>query len=409
MDPALTTLHRLLEEHADEIIDDGTAWVRAESHADLSSRPYAETRGLVAQCLHFYRAHIFAGDTGPREAFIEVVTSNRSNLKFSVSTLLRGFLSFREAMTRLLARLELPAEQALAIVRRIDVVSFEASFRTADIYVAKLNRVLDATREELIRKDKLAALGGLVAGVAHEINTPLGVAVTAASLVADRLHEVEAAFTAGTLRRQDLQQGLIHAQEAARMTLGNLRRAAGMVGNFKQIAVDQTSEARREVALGPYVREVVASLGPMYRRTPHRVLVQVLQDVELTTFVGAISQVCTNLVHNALMHAFPGERPGQITLTVDRQGDGGALLICRDDGAGMDAQVLRRIYEPFFTTQRGRGGSGLGMHIVHNLVTDLLGGSIAVESSPGQGTAVTIQLPNLSAEVDLAAQAPERP
>jgi hypothetical protein len=160
-----------------------------------------------------------------------------------VSTLLRGFLSFREAVTRLLARLEVPAEQALVIVRKVDEVSAEASFRTADIYVAKLNRVLDATREELIRKDKLAALGGLVAGVAHEINTPLGVAVTAASLVADRLHEVETAFTAGTLRRQDLQHGLAQAQEAARMTLGNLRRAAGMVGNFKQIAVDQQSEA----------------------------------------------------------------------------------------------------------------------------------------------------------------------
>jgi signal transduction histidine kinase len=130
-----------------------------------------------------------------------------------------------------------------------------------------------------------------VAGVAHEINTPLGVAVTAASLVADRLHEVETAFTAGTLRRQDLQHGLAQAQEAARMTLGNLRRAAGMVGNFKQIAVDQQSEARREVSLGPYVREVIASLGPLYRRTPHRVSVNVLQDAVVTTFVGAISQV----------------------------------------------------------------------------------------------------------------------
>lgn len=395
------TLRRLLDEHADEIIDDGTAWVRAESHADLSSRPYSETRQLVAQCLNFYRAHIFAGDTGPREAFIEVVTSNRSNLKFSVSTLLRGFLSFREAVTRLIARLGIAAEEALVIVRRVDEVSAEASFRTADIYVAKLNRVLDATREELIRKDKLAALGGLVAGVAHEINTPLGVAVTAASLVADRLHEVETAFTAGTLRRQDLQHGLTQAQEAARMTLGNLRRAAGMVGNFKQIAVDQQSEARRAVHLGPYVREVVASLGPLYRRTPHRVSVQVLAEVEVTTFVGAISQVCTNLVQNALMHAFPADHlPGQITLSVDRRDGGGALLRCQDDGAGMEATVLRRIYEPFFTTQRARGGSGLGMHIVHNLVTDLLGGAITVESAPGEGTTVTIQLP---------AQAPERP
>lgn len=399
MDESLSTLRRLLDAHADELVDDGTAWVRAESQADLADRPYAETRGLVAQCFKFYEAHIFAGDTGPREQFIEVVTSNRSNLKFSVSTLLRGFLSFREAVTRLLTRVDIPAAQALEITRRVDAVSAEASFRTADIYVAKLNRVLDATREELIRKDKLAALGGLVAGVAHEINTPLGVAVTAASLAADRLRDVDEAFVAGTLRRQDLAHGLAQAQEAARLTLGNLRRAADMVANFKQIAVDQTSEARRSVALGPYVREVVASLGPLYRRTPHRVLVEVAADVELTTLVGAVSQVCTNLVQNALMHAFPSGAPGTVTVVVDRD-ERGALLQCRDDGVGMDPQVLRRIYEPFFTTLRGRGGSGLGMHIVHNLVTDLLGGAIDVASTPGAGTTVTIRLP---------LQAPERP
>lgn len=177
------------------------------------------------------------------------------------------------------------------------------------------------------------------------------------------------------------------------MTLGNLRRAAEMVANFKQIAVDQASEARRTVALGPYVREVVASLGPLYRRTPHRVIVVVKADVEVTTYVGAISQVCTNLVQNALIHAFPGDRVGLVTIEVDRDDTGGALLICRDDGVGMETAVLRRVFEPFFTTQRGRGGSGLGMHIVHNLVTDLLGGSIDVASEPDAGTQVSIRLP----------------
>jgi len=393
LDPALTTLRRLLAEHAEEIVDAGTAWVRAEAHDDLSPRPYAETRALVASTLRMYEAQIFSGDTGPRDEFIEAVTSKRSNLKFRVSTLLRGFVSFREGLLRLLAREGVPPELALPIVRRVDEVSAEASFLTADIYVAKLNRVLDATREELIRKDKLAALGGLVAGVAHEINTPLGVAVTAASLAGDRLREIEEAFVAGSLRRQDLQHGLAQAQEAARMTLGNLRRAADMIGNFKQIAVDQSSEAQRTVALGPYVREVVASLGPLYRRTRHRVVVEVRAEVELTTFVGAVSQVCTNLVHNALVHAFPDERTGTVTLGVDRDGDGGAVLVCHDDGVGMAPEVLRRVFDPFFTTQRGRGGSGLGMHIVHNLVTALLGGTVEVSSTPNQGTRVTIHLP----------------
>jgi len=389
----LTTLRLLLAEHADEIIDAGTAWVRSEAPNDLCSRPYAETRALVASTLHMYEAHIFSDDTRARDEFIEAVTSNRSNLKFSVSTLLRGFISFREGLVKLLAREGVAPELALPIVRRVDEVSAEASFLTADIYVAKLNKVLDATREELIRKDKLAALGGLVAGVAHEINTPLGVAVTAASLAADRLREVEEAFLTGTLRRQDLQHGLAQAQEAARMTLGNLRRAADMIGNFKQIAVDQSSEAQRTVVLGPYIREVVGSLGPLYRRTPHRVVIDVRAEIELTTFVGAVSQVCTNLVHNALVHAFPDDRVGTVTIEIDRDGEHGALLVVRDDGVGMEPAVLRRVFDPFFTTQRGRGGSGLGMHIVHNLVTDLLGGAIEVSSTPNQGTRVTIRLP----------------
>jgi signal transduction histidine kinase len=393
LDAALTTLRQLLAEHAEEIIDAGTLWVRTEARDDLSPRPYAETRQLVASTLHMYQAHIFDGSTRARDEFIEVVTSNRSNLKFSVSTLLRGFVSFREGLVQLLARKGVAPELALPIMRRVDEVCAEASFRTADVYVAKLNKVLDATREELIRKDKLAALGGLVAGVAHEINTPLGVAVTAASLAADRLREVEEAFVAGTLRRQDLQYGLVQAQEAARMTLGNLRRAADMIGNFKQIAVDQSSEAERTVVLGPYIREVVGSLGPLYRRTPHRVVIDVKATVELTTFVGAISQVCTNLVHNALLHAFPADRIGTVTIEVDREGEDRALLVVQDDGVGMEPVVLRRVFDPFFTTQRGRGGSGLGMHIVHNLVTDLLGGTIEVSSTPNQGTRVTIRLP----------------
>jgi signal transduction histidine kinase len=393
VDDALTALRALLGEHGEAIVDAATAWVRQEAHEDLAERPEAETRGLISQAQAAYAALLLDGDPGPRDRFMDAVTSSRSNLKFRVSTLLRGFMGFRQGVEAALLRAGTPPALALEILRRIDAAYAETSFRTADTYVEKLSRVLDETREELIRKDKLAALGGLVAGVAHEISTPLGVAVTAASLVGDRLQEVEQAFAAGTLRRGELAYGLTQAQDAARMTLGNLRRASELVRNFKQIAVDQASEARRTVSLGPYLRELVASLGPLYRRTPHRVHVVERAETVVHTHVGAVSQVCTNLLQNALMHAFPGGRVGTVAFEVDHLDERTVVLACVDDGVGMEPAVLRRIYEPFFTTQRGRGGSGLGMHIVHNLVTDVLGGGIAVDSVPGEGTRVKLRLP----------------
>lgn len=392
----LQTLRRLLDEHGEAIVDAATRWVRAGAAQDLDSRPYEETRGLIVQEVAAYVGWLYAGDSRQRDQFIERVTSNRSNLRFHVSTLLRGLMGFRRGVEHVLA--EVPTAEALAVVQLLDEAYAEFAFRTADIYVDKLYRVLDATREELIRKDKLAALGELVAGVAHEISTPLGVAVTAASLAADRLQEVEQAFTAGSLRKQDLRHGLSQAQEATGMALGNLRRAADLVASFKQIAVDQTSEALRSVELGPYLRDLVSSLAPLFRRTPHRVVVVERRAVEMRTRVGAVSQVCTNLIQNALMHGYP--RPGVaglIALTVDSD-DTAAVITCEDDGEGMSEAVLRRIYEPFFTTLRGRGGSGLGMHIAHTLVTDLLGGRIEVSSTAGAGTKVTLRLPLQAAE-----------
>ncbi len=317
----------------------------------------------------------------------------RSGQRFHVSTLLRGFFAFRRGLELVMERESITASVALEILRRIDALSVDAAFLTADTYVTKLHAVLDATRDELMRKEKLAALGGLVAGVAHEINTPLGVAVTAVSLAQDRVHELQAAFDAGTLRQRDMRQGLAQAREAAEMALGNLRRTAGLVASFKQIAVDQASEARRTLALGQYVREVVASLGPLYRRTPHRVVVDVRADPVVDTFAGAVSQLCTNLLQNALVHAFPEGQVGTVTLWVDTDPAGRCELGCRDDGAGMPPGVLRRVFEPFFTTTRGRGGSGLGLHIVHNLVTEMLRGTIAVDSAPGRGTTFTVHFP----------------
>lgn len=389
----MMTLRRLLAAHEEAIIEAGTAWVRDSAAVDLAERPTSETRALVAESVRAYAALLLEGDPRPRDGFIERVTTLRSSLRFRISTVLRGFFAFHRALEPILARDSVPHQLAFEILRRVDAACFEAAFLTADTYARKLHEVVDAAQRELLRREKLAALGGLVAGVAHEINTPLGVAITAVSLMQDCVGELGRAFADGNLRQRDLRDGLARTREAGGMALGNLQRAAGLVTGFKQLAVDQSSEARRAVALGAHVSQLVTSLAPLYRRSPHRVEVDVRADLVVDTYPGAIAQICTNLLHNALVHAFPEGHVGTVILWIDRAEGGRVELGCADDGAGMPPSVLPRIYEPFFTTARGSGGSGLGLHIVHNLVTDLLCGTIDTESEPGRGTRFTIRFP----------------
>ncbi|WAS93580.1 sensor histidine kinase [Nannocystis punicea] len=393
MDESMMTLRRLLTVHDEAIIEAGTAWVRETAAVDLAERPVSETRALVAESVRAYAALLLAGDPRPRDAFIERVTTLRSSLRFRISTLLRGFFSFHRALEPILARHSVPDHLAFDILRRVDAACFEAASLTADTYARKLHDVVDDAQRELVRREKLAALGGLVAGVAHEINTPLGVAITAVSLAQDCLQELSDAFEAGALRQRDLRDGLGRAREAAGMALGNLQRAAGLVTGFKQLAVDQSSESRRTLALGAHLHELLASLAPLYRRGPHRVDVDVRADVVATTYPGALAQIVTNLLHNALVHAFPPTNVGTVRLWIDRADDGQVELGCADDGVGIRPELLRRIFEPFFTTARGSGGSGLGLHIVHNLVTDLLCGTIRAESEPGRGARFTVRFP----------------
>ncbi|MCY0991808.1 HAMP domain-containing sensor histidine kinase [Nannocystis sp. ILAH1] len=393
MDESMMTLRRLLAVHDEAIIEAGTAWVREAAAVDLAERPLAETRALVAESVRAYAALLLDGDPRPRDAFIERVTTLRSTQRFQISTLLRGFFAFHRAMGPVLARHSVPHHLAFAILRRVDAACSEAAFLTADTYARKLHAVVDDAQRELVRREKLAALGGLVAGVAHEVGTPLGVAVTAVSLAQDCLQELSDAFAAGALRQRDLVGGLGRAREAADIGLGNLQRAAGLVAGFKQLAVDQSSESRRAVALGAHVHELLASLAPLYRRGPHRVEVDVRADLVVTTYPGAIAQIVTNLLHNALVHAFPSGHVGTVILWIDRSADGQVELGCGDDGVGISPELLRRVYEPFFTTARGSGGSGLGLHIVHNLVTDLLCGTIRAESTPGRGARFTVRFP----------------
>jgi len=252
---------------------------------------------------------------------------------------------------------------------------------------------LKQAQDELIRSERLAALGRLVAGVAHEINTPLGVAVTACSLVREHITELRTKYEGGAMRKSDLRKFIADGAQATHMVEANLNRAAELVRNFKEVAVDQTSQERRSIKVASYLKEVLRSLNPMVRGTSVKIHVDWEEDIGMDTYPGAISQVVTNLVSNALAHAFDGADGGNIRFTITPEGEDQVRLVCEDDGCGMSQEVQRRIFEPFFTTRLGVGGSGLGMNIMHNLVNDVLGGKIQVWSEPGVGSRFIMLIP----------------
>ncbi len=268
--------------------------------------------------------------------------------------------------------------------------------RTLDL--VKLNQTLQHTiedlkwtQENLIRSEKLAGLGALVAGVAHELNTPIGNALTVATTLQDHTRDINKEFQDG-LRRTTLENFLEETRIAGDLIVRNLHRAANLVTSFKHVAVDQTSENRREFDLCTTVEEIVATLSPMLKKTSYRLEQHIPKGIILNSYPGAIGQIIANLVNNAVIHGFENRDHGTMTLSAKLENQQ-VKLEFSDDGIGMSTETLNRLFDPFFTTRLGQGGSGLGMSIVHGLVCTLLSGSIDVESSPGQGTRYTIFLP----------------
>jgi ligand-binding sensor domain-containing protein/signal transduction histidine kinase len=286
--------------------------------------------------------------------------------------------------------------------------------RTADLREANLKLrgtldILTMAQRQLIETEKLASLGGMVAGIAHEINTPLGISVTAASHLQDETRRLSRLISGNELTRSALERFEHSAHESADIVLRNLRRADRLVKSFKQVAVDQSSEERRVVDLGASLDEIVTTIGPSLRPSGCHIVLNCPQLIIVETAPGALYQIVTNLVMNSLTHGFATEvpggpsrpsiasgalglLPGEIRIDVHRD-EAAVRIDYRDNGRGMDEIVRKRIFEPFFTTRRGQGGSGLGMHIVYNLVTQVLHGSIACVSAPGDGVLFRIVLP----------------
>ncbi|WP_269583728.1 PAS domain-containing sensor histidine kinase [Roseibium sp. Sym1] len=246
--------------------------------------------------------------------------------------------------------------------------------------------------KELVQTEKLASLGGLVAGLAHEVNTPIGVGLTAATFMEEKVADIGTQVEQESLTRRGLDEFLDLAGQSSKIIVANLHRASDLVRSFKQVAVDQSSDELRTFKLVDYLDEVMLSLLPQTKKTPHTIAVAGDRDIVMTSFPGALSQIITNLVMNSLTHAFDDGESGEIRIVSSLSGQS-AHIHYSDTGKGVAPDVLNRIFDPFYTTRRGSGGSGLGMHIVYNLATRKLGGTVVCESTPGQGISVHLTVP----------------
>lgn len=267
-----------------------------------------------------------------------------------------------------------------------DTQTAKAAAETAQQEATRALADLRTAQASLIRQEKLVSLGQLVAGVAHEINTPLGIAITTGTHIEREVETVGAGMENRSLTRSALAAFIEDAREGFLVLNSNLRRAADLVRSFKQVAADQFVEQQRSIDLKAYLADVLRSLEPLLRRNHVAVSLEGEDGVELSLQAGALAQVVTNLVQNAVVHAFEGVAEPTLTLRVARLDERQAVLTVADNGIGMPPSVRDRMFDPFFTTRRGQGGTGLGLHIVHNLVTGPLAGSIEVETAPGAGT-----------------------
>lgn len=266
---------------------------------------------------------------------------------------------------------------------------------------------LRRAQESLLQSERLASLGSLVAGVAHEINTPVGIALTSASVLKEATEAISAAVAGGGVKKTDIVRYLETAGESSRLIMNNAYRAAHLIHSFKQIAVDQVSEARRAFELRDYIGEVVASLQPTLKKTRSEVIIDCPSGIEFDSYPGALAQVLTNLVLNCVEHAFDAETAGTIHIGVRCEAESMAdakaewlIMQVRDNGRGIAPELLDRVFDPFVTTRRGQGGTGLGLNIVFNLITRQFGGTITVTSTPGQGATFLLRLPRVTPLAD---------
>lgn len=276
--------------------------------------------------------------------------------------------------------------------RVIELQESEANTRLLNSELSEAMDKLTESQKNLLQAEKLASLGSLVAAVAHELNTPIGNALGVATTMHEKLKAFKASVQSG-LKKSTLDAHIENSDQALDIINHNIYIAAELIESFKHVAVDQTSAKRREFLLAETINDVLKTLKPTFKNLPIVIDTEIDEGIRMDSFPGALGQVITNIVNNSVIHAFEPHDGDVITLRGSSYGSASVRIIIQDNGKGISKANLDKIYDPFYTTRLGKGGSGLGLNIVYNLVSGVLGGTIQVESEEGVGTSFVLTLP----------------
>jgi signal transduction histidine kinase len=350
--------------------------------------------------------------TAPINGLVKLVQRVSRQRDYSSRAKLQGIKELDmliEAFNNMLQRTQEHMErQTKAEAEQVKLnLSLEDKVRQRTMALKEANSELIQTLEKLhqfqrqmVQNEKMASLGDMVAGVAHEVNTPIGLGVTASTMMLDRLSDMRKAFEDKTLKASSLTKFITEGEENLNIIYRNLNRAAELISSFKQVAVDQSSENDRIFSFAKLIDEILMSMRPKLKKFNHQINVNCEDNFVVESKAGPINQIMINLIMNSIIHGFEDMDKGQIDISIESVDDTKVCIEFKDNGKGIPEHLRKRIFDPFVTTKRGQGGSGLGMHLVFNLVTQALNGSISVVSEEGKGVQFRILFPVKVVDID---------
>lgn len=389
----------------------GYAYIRA-SQDELSA--YIQTRVLLDILIalialgsaFFISLRLQQRFTAPIDHLLDVVQKVAKEKNYQIrapiapikeyNMLSRAFNTMLDRIEQQISKLQQAEQENRQLTQSLEhkIEQRTDALKTSNQELLNTLATLHQYQNQIVETEKMASLGQMVAGVAHEVNTPIGLGVTASTLLQDKLANIQKAFDEKKLTSSQMAKFLSESKENLGIIYRNMERAASLISSFKRVAVDQSNENRRQFNMLQLINEVLLSLRPNLKKTQHQVIVNCAADLELDSKPGPINQILINLIMNSLIHAFEHTKQGEIRIDVMVK-DNNCQLIYRDNGAGVPESIKKRIFDPFVTTKRGEGGSGLGLHLVYNLVTQALNGKIQLESSLGSGICIQIDIPVL--------------